>query len=369
VARARGGVEASFANLLTGLATLNGVEPHVLTFAGDLEQPHRAAVNGVPVTYLPGTRRFGNLTLHARERRLLAHALDELRPDVVHAQEAQRYGYVCLRTERHAPVVVSIHGIVLEDLAYAAGVRARMRVRLAGIPLERYCVRHARFLVAPTRYAEQVFGHDIRGRLWDVPNAVAEPFFSVEPAPEQGRILYAGGVTRGKRLLDLLEAMPDIAELAPSAHVHIAGDFLDATYARDVQERVADLGLGSRVSFLGGLGPDGLLDEYRQASVLVLPSGKETSPMVIGEAMAAAVPVVATRVGGIPSLVDDSATGYLVDVGDVAAIADRTAAVLADAGRHASLALTARARAAARFRPVEVAKRMASVYDEVVATT
>lgn len=358
----------SFANLLDGLAAVPGIEPHVITFLPGLERPDRVAVDGVPVVYLPGTQRFGNVTLHVRERRLLAATLDELRPDVVHAQDALRYGYVCLRAARRAPVVVSIHGIVREELRYATGLVTPLRIRVAGVSMERYCVRHARFLVAPTRYAEQVFGDEIRGRLWDIGNPIADRLFRIDSEPELGRILYAGGVTRGKRLLDLVDAMPRILELAADTHVRVAGDLFDAAYAREVRSRVQQLSLEGRVRFLGGLSFDELLEEYGRASVLVLPSGKETSPMVIGEAMAAGVPVVATRVGGIPYLVDEGTTGHIVEVGDVATLGERVAGIVSDPVRRASFGAAARAKAFGSFRIAVVAARMSAVYEELLAT-
>ena len=89
--------------------------------------------------------------------------------------------------------------------------------------------------------------------------------------------------------------------------------------------------------------------------------------MVIGEAMAVGVPVVATRVGGIPALVADGKTGWLVDVGDVAAIGDRLARTLGDDTSTRSMAAAARTVAVARFEPAVVAARMRDVYVAALA--
>ena len=69
--------------------------------------------------------------------------------------------------------------------------------------------------------------------------------------------------------------------------------------AAKVKALVAELGLGGRVAFLGARPPRAMAEEYRRASVFVLPSGQETSPLAIGEAMASGVAVVATRVDGL----------------------------------------------------------------------
>jgi glycosyltransferase involved in cell wall biosynthesis len=364
--RVAGGVETSFLNLLQGLRETEGVEPHVVTFSTDVAVATTREDDGVPIRFLPGTRRLANLTFHLRERRLLRAALPELRPDLVHAQDALRYGYVCLGAASDVPVVVSVHGIVREELRLAEGFRRRLQIRLAGVSLERHCIRSARFLVAPTRYAEQYFGDEIRGRIWDVGNAILGRFFSVTPAPEPGWLLSVGAVIPRKRLLDLVDAVPHVVGAVPSSRLSIVGVEPDPAYSERVRARIRELGLEERVAFRGAVGLDELLEEYRRASVFVLPSGEETSPMVIGEAMAAGVPVVATRVGGVPYLVDEGVTGDLVAPGDVPGLSERLRAILRDDSRRAAYGAAARLDAERRFRPASVGARMREVYDEVL---
>jgi glycosyltransferase involved in cell wall biosynthesis len=362
----RGGVESAFSNLLSGLSHAEGVQPYAITFVPGLARPERGSHEGVRTLYLPGARRLGNLTLHLRERRRLAAALTELRPDVVHAQDALRYGYVCLKAGRRLPVLVSVHGIVREAQRHETGMRARAQVRLAGVALERYCVRTARFLVTPTPYAQEYFGGEISGRVWDVPNPIADRFFAVRAAPERGAILYAGSLAPLKRIHDLVAAMPRVLASVPEAHLRLAGRAPDAAYASTLTAGARASGLADRITLLGALSPEEMVDEYRRASVLVLPSAQETSPMVVGEAMAAGVPVVATRVGGVPFLVDDGVTGHLVDVGDVEALARRVGEILSDPERATALGGAGRATAEVRFRADAVAARVRTVYAEIL---
>lgn len=357
---------ASFANLVSGLAGTPGVEPHVLTFVDDDPATGTVEEGRVPVSYLPATRRLGSLTLRAAERRALGDALAEIQPDLVHAQDALRYGYVSLRARQPAPVVVSVHGIVRREVKYATGRLDRARIATIGVSMERYCVRKAKFLVAPTRYAEGYFGSEIRGRIWDVGNPISERFFEVEPAPEPGRILFTGALIPRKRVLDLVEAMPSVLRSVPTAVLRLTGGAADAGYESQIRSRVSALGLDANVAFVGGIRFDELLDEYRRASVLALPSGEETSPMVIGEAMAAGVPVVATRVGGVAYLVDDGATGSLIDVGDVAALSASLTSLLQDPAQGSSFGQAGRAKAERSFRIESVATRVADVYRRIL---
>jgi glycosyltransferase involved in cell wall biosynthesis len=364
--RVSGGVETAFTAFVDGLSSLPDVEPHVLTFVPGQADVVLGEVAGVPVQYLPGTTRLGSATLHVRERRTLARALTGLRPDVLHGQETARYGYVSLKSARFAPVVLNVHGIVREEVKFTSGVSG-LRQRTAGIALERYCIRHGRYFVQSTSYPERVFAGETSGVFVDVRNPIAGRFFDLERAPEPGRIVYAGSVIARKRLLDLVEAMPRVLAVDPGARLRVAGGEPEPEYSREVRERIRALGIGEHVKLLGPRSPDQVLDEYRLASVFVLPSGQETSPLSIGEAMAAGLPVVATDVGGVAELVEDGVTGYVVPVGAIPALADRIASVLGRPAESSMLAAAARERADRDFRPGVAARRLRAVYERAMA--
>jgi glycosyltransferase involved in cell wall biosynthesis len=362
-----GGVEASFVNLVEGLGRLGDLDLHVVTFVPAAEEPRESTESWGRVRRVPVPDRYGNLTLYRTRRRLLARVLDELTPDVLHAQDALGYGYVCLRAAGAVPTVVSVHGIVRETRKSVRRPRDRLQVALAGVAVERYCVRHARHLVQPTRYPEEYFGREIGGRIVDVGNGVQDAFFAASPLAERGRLLYAGAVVEGKRVLDLVDALARVRLARPEATLRIAGATADVTYAAALDARVREHGLESAVTVLGPLRSQELLEEYRRSSLLLLASAQETSPMVIAEAMAAGVPVVATSVGGVPYLVDDGRTGSLVAVGDVPALAARITELLADEPRRKAFGRAARERAEQRFRVTAVAARVRRVYADAAA--
>jgi glycosyltransferase involved in cell wall biosynthesis len=359
--RPKGGVEASFQNLLAGLASFDDLELDVLTFAQGPGHEQEVEPDGFRLHRLAAARRFNNVTLYRNSRRALGRALEGLQPQIVHGQDALRHGYVCLKTARHAPVVVSVHGISRETRNLLASRRDRLQANLAGVALERYCIRHAEYLLQPTRYPQEYFGREIRGRIVDVGNAVADALFDIEPAPEPGRVLYAGAIIPGKRVLDLVEAVARI----PEASLRLVGRTPDTAYATAVAERIRRPDVRGRVAMLGRFDARGLLEEYRRGTVLVLPSAQETSPMVIAEAMASSLPVVATRVGGVPYLVEEGRTGYLVDVGDIGGLARRVTQLIEDEPTRRSFAAAARSRAE-QFRARAVAARVRTVYEEAV---
>jgi glycosyltransferase involved in cell wall biosynthesis len=360
-----GGVEAAFHSLVEGLTTLGDLEIHVATLTSDVRRASRIERDGVVIHRLPSPSRLKTLSFHLKDRQTVRHFLDQLRPDVVHAQQATDYGYVCLKAGRSYPVVVSIHGIVREEQKYLRDPKQRLRAVVASLLLERYCIRHARFLTQPTRYPERIFGPLVRGKIYDIGNAVASRYFDARPAHQPNRILYSGIISPRKRLLDLVSSLVEVRKTNPNFSLRVAGP-ADPDYRSLVEKRLGEYGLTRNVVFLGALSPEQMVVEYERAALLVLPSGQETSPMVIAEAMAAGVPAVATDVGGMTELVEPNVTGFLVRVGDTKALAEAIATLLGDEGLRSQMSARAKLRAE-RFRPSVVAERVVAIYAEAIA--
>ncbi len=128
-----------------------------------------------------------------------------------------------------------------------------------------------------------------------------------------------------KAPLDFVAVAERVARRVADAHFLLVGD---GELRPRVQEAVAQSGLGGRFHLLGWRRD--IPSILKNLSVLVLTSLWEGLPRVVPEAMAAGLPVVATRVDGTPEVVREGETGYLAEPHDVEALADRVAALLAD---------------------------------------
>ncbi len=120
------------------------------------------------------------------------------------------------------------------------------------------------------------------------------------------KLVYVGRLTRKKGVEYLISAM----KLVRDVDLLIVGDGQD-------RERLEKMAVGLPVEFVGRVPPERVYEYLRQAKILILPSLYEGLPNVILEAMSMGVPVIATRVGGIPDLVKDGRTGILVEPGRV----------------------------------------------------
>ena len=170
-----------------------------------------------------------------------------------------------------------------------------------------------------------------------------------------------------KGVHDLISAAVRLKERGIDFSLHITGVIQSQDYFEQVRAAATEGGIADRVAFKGLLSEDDLMREFGEAAVVILPSYAETSPMFIGQAMAAGKAIIATRVGGLPYLIDDGRSGMLVEPGDVDGISDRLARLLADEELRQRFGAQAGAEALARFSPAEVADKTIRVFREVLA--
>ena len=136
-------------------------------------------------------------------------------------------------------------------------------------------------------------------------------------AGPQATVLFIGRLAHVKGVRVLLEAFAKCRAHHPRARLRLVGDGPDQAALRD---RAAALGLSAHIEFAGQLGEDEVAEALAGADMLVLPSFAEGVPVVLMEAMASRLPVIATRVGGVAELVEDGVNGLLVAPGDVAGL-------------------------------------------------
>jgi len=182
---------------------------------------------------------------------------------------------------------------------------------------------------------------------------VAEPGADVAPlaagTATAGALLAVAAVIPGKGHDVLVDALGAMAGLSWSC-VCVGSVERDPAFAADLRRRVMDGGLDGRVSFPGPRTGADLATAYAAADVLVLPSRAESYGMVVTEALARGLPVVAAEVGGVPEAMgrgaDGARPGVLVPPGDPAALGSALRAWLADGELRRRLRRAARERRA-----------------------
>ena len=217
---------------------------------------------------------------------------------------------------RGVPVVINYRGGAAEAfLARAAGA---VRLTLAS----------SASLVVPSRFLVDVFArHSMATEV--VPNIIDLACF--RPASvlsEAPRVLVARNLEAIYDIATAVRAFAVVRARLPDASLVLAGSGPEEPALRRL---VQQMGLQDCVHFAGRLNREQVADELRRCRVALNPSRVDNMPNAVIEALAAGVPVVSTRVGGVPYMVEDGKTALLVPVGDAPAMAQALLRVLQDA--------------------------------------
>jgi glycosyltransferase involved in cell wall biosynthesis len=288
--------------------------------------------------------------------------------DIVHAHLGEDLAILPLAAlaaaPRRLPIVITVHTSLAHTLE-ACDARGELLRRLGGW-LERRAVRDAAAtLVYTTRMAENLA--NANGRVHLIRRGVdrrlfAEPGEPFLPELRGGpRVVFLGRLAGQKGVEPLVRAF---------AHVRTAGARLvmvgDGPERPAVERAVLRLGLQDRVHITGFVPHERVPAVLASADLLVLPAIYEELGTVLVEAMQAGVPVVASRVGGIPEAVEDGVTGLLTDPGDLAGLAAAIDRVLSDPPLAARMRANARRRAP-RHDLEDVADAVHALYASIVA--
>ena len=180
-------------------------------------------------------------------------------------------------------------------------------------------------------------------------------------AEDERLVMHISNFRPVKRVRDVVRIFHRIGRSVPARLVFI-GDGPDRPEASHEAEA---LGIADRVVFLGK--QDSVAEILTCADLFLLPSASESFGLSALEAMASGVPVVASRSGGLPELVEDGVSGYLAAVGDVEAMAAAGVELLQDPERWRSASRAARETAVERFGVSRVVPAYEAYYDRILA--
>jgi glycosyltransferase involved in cell wall biosynthesis len=331
-------------------ALASRVECELLTFGA---QPRRAIEpNGLRLRVLRPLTHLGGHPAHPLAPGLLPALVGA---DLVHTHHMRstpsRLAVVAARLRRR-PAVVTDHGLEGSDWA---GLLPRLFHRFLTVS------RHsAESLGVPPARTRLIYGGADPARFWP------------DPSVSRRGALFVGRLTPHKGVDRLLEALPPEAELRVVGTAGHDPQLPERDYPALLRRLAAD----RNVEFLGALDEQELAEAYRSAEVLVLPSvdltcyGKrirtsELLGLVLLEAMMSGTPVIASRLGGPPEVVEHAETGFLVEPGDVGELRERLSQVLRDPALAARLGQRARERALERFTWQVCAERCLAAYAEL----
>lgn len=184
-------------------------------------------------------------------------------------------------------------------------------------------------------------------------------FFPALELALEPQVLYVGRIERAKGVYELLDAWVRVLAHCPNARLTLIGE--DRT-GGSVHRQVQSLGIDESVILTGPLSGHQVADMMRRSRIFCLPSHNEGTPVCIMEALSCGLPVVATRVGGIPDVVEHEKTGLLVAKGNVQGVADALLSLFRDPSRCVQMGKEARAFADTHLDIARTANRLVELY-------
>lgn len=375
-----GGIESQVEGQARALAAL-GHDVHVLT-VGAADAPCRASIDGVTfhrliraVAYdsapirklLPGVLRF--------TRRAYA-ACRTIRPDIVHLQ-ARYPCYLWLRwiTTRRVPwkTVYHAHNWKLAERMDYRRASGRALAVHVGAHMDGAIARSCDHVIAISGFMKRAIVSTSgigEAKVSVLTNMVAPHMLQAPEARRDLDVVYVGRIAAEKGLDLLLRALPKVVRQRVDTQLTVIGPVRGATergdYFAQCERLLEKLGLRRHVNFAGVVPNVELPGWLARARAVAVPSvWNEPCGLAAIEALACGTPVVCTRVGGLPEIVEDGRTGAVVEPNDPVGLAAAILQILGDARLAANVRRAGREQVGRRHGEATLGRALAEVYDQV----
>jgi len=295
------------------------------------------------------------------------NALWRFRPDIIYLHTSQGLGWLkdtfFILTGRALGCHIVLH-VHAADYDALYGRRGRV--------LQRYIrgvMGLADAVIAVSEEWRERLGQIISvDRVLTFRNCVAVDTFCSRPHqryPNGVNALFLGSVGPWKGAFELLKAMASLRQRGCPLHLWVCGYEEREGDLDRARVLIQEMQLEDTCQLLGTVGGEEKAELLSTANLLVLPSHHEGLPMVIVEAMAAGLPIVATPVGGIPEVVRDGYNGFLVPVGEVEALAEKLAVLAGDPNLRELMGQRSREIAEQELDVKPYVERLVALYESV----
>lgn len=291
----------------------------------------------------------------------------ESKPDMIEFAEVEAEGFVYLLRKRRCPVIVRCHTPTFTLKNYFSKKEMPRDTSLV-VRMEKSCIRRADLLTAPSHDMGRIIAEECgieKERIKIIPNLLAPDQFSrgKKERSREVKVLCVGRLERTKGVAMLEMAIPAILKKAPGLKfVMIGDDSLDEngiSWAGRLKDHFKAEGIQAQVLILGGVDRETLMDWYERADMAVVPSLLyESFSYTCAQAMAAGIPVVASRIGGIPETLDQGRCGILIEPGQVPELTQAVLRLAEDPPMRERMGNAGFERAKNNFAPELIAERM-----------
>ncbi|MCA1632607.1 MAG: N-acetyl-alpha-D-glucosaminyl L-malate synthase BshA [Acidobacteria bacterium] len=269
-----------------------------------------------------------------------------------------------LKPHRILPVITTLHGT---DITLVGADRSYL-------PITRYGIAQSDGVTAVSNHLKQATADTFQfDNIAVIPNFICASDYSRRPRAElreelapdgEPLLVHVSNFRPVKRPVDCVEILARVRGRGVLARLVMVGDGSERSSA---EHRARCLGVDAYCTFVGK--QPRIVDYLSVADVLLLPSEQESFGLAALEALACEVPVIASRVGGIPEVVDDGLTGCLSEVGDIEKMSADAAHLLSHEDERREMGRRARASAVSRYSTDLVIPQYIEFYERVIAAS
>lgn len=360
-------------NLSNELASQKNIELHIITHINGIPYSQVIEKNNItfhvirycfPFTnkgfppYLP----LNALTWHKSFVSEALKILERIEPDIVHAHGTEN-AFALTACKSGLPSLTSIQGIIVECNKISPSLSYRLQ-----IPVESYTIKENKNFGCRTEWDKSfVLRINPNANVFYVPEAIGNMFFKHKWAQTNpSSVLFVGYLSKRKGIEVLLRSISVAKRKSPQILLKVVGSGPEK-YLRYLMGLTRQLDIEKNVVWLGSRDAEEIVGYLCGSTMFVLPTFIDNSPNSLAEAMAVGTPSIASRVGGVPSMIEDGVDGLLVESNNAEELAAKIIALLGNEKMQIELSKNARSTALKRNLPQQVAETVIDVYDAIIS--
>lgn len=358
-------------NLANALSRIDSIDVHVVAGISPRIKniKYYYKINNIHFHLYKTSGRLSQYLLYTYEVFKVRRILKQINPHIVHGQGLESHTGMAAIFSGY-PHVVTVHGI-LNDI-----FSVNYKDHFMGKILERFALKRLKNVIILNTYIQYVIekydSSGLRNKNYTfISNPVAPEFFKDKSynLKDELKILYCGAFRPRKGLMDLLIALKELKNKNPDFILYITGiqgaDKESDDFLKSVKSYVS-INLHDNAKLLGFVQSQKMPELMRSMDLLVLPSMAETAPMVISEAMASGLPVIAYDAGGVKYMVEDEKTGFVVKKGDRIELAKKIRLFMEDKSLIIKFGKYSKRVAEKKYHPDLVATKTIEFYNEIL---
>jgi len=292
------------------------------------------------------------------------HIINTIKPDIVHSYGTE-YIWSAPLFKINYPKLITIQGFISSDASFKKSLDMKLRRKLEF----RAFKKNDNFVIRAKFMEDIILTHNIKAKFWYISFITEQGSFKkITTANYDADIVFAARIKKEKGIEDLLNACVFVKKEIPSFRLKIIG-LCSNDYELFLKEMIQNMGIEENVCFIGYIENRELVyQEIKKSKILVLPSYHDVTPGSITEAIFLDVAVIAYNVGGIPGMISNGHSGYLLEKHDILGLSSSILKLLRNEAMRLRFIKNAKddAKSAFLFNNSIVIPSMINCYKEVI---